>query len=181
MIVKKFIYQSFYIPMLRRSLRFFIALITDVTVAVIRISIILGHLYDHSKQNYVFFQQHKRKVFIHSFKNFKFTLRLFISALSVPFRLLYQGTKYINMTFSVDFEIGLQTNVTTIYYIKHICLMKQLTSRNEFISYARMTKYTAKNIMNTISKSRNLPYFYCRLQLDILLIFKILITILYIL
>ena len=41
--------------------------------------------------------------------------------------------------------------------------MKQLISRNEFISYARMTKYTAKSIMNTISKSRNLPYFYCRL------------------
>ena len=167
--------------MLSRSLRFFIALITDVAVAVISISIILGHLYDHSKQNYVFFQQHKRNFFFHSFKNFKFTLRLFISVVTVSFHFIISRHEWVlqnEQNELYDFEMCIQTNVPTIYYIKHICLMKQLISRNEFISYARMTKYTAKNIMNTISKSRNLPYFYCRLlQLDILLSFKILIPI----
>ena len=81
--------------MLRRSLRFFIALITDVTVAVIRISIILGHLYDHSKQNYVFFQQHKRNFFFHSFKNFKFTLRLFISVVTVSFHFIISRHEWV--------------------------------------------------------------------------------------
>ena len=62
--IYEFTYQAFYIPMLRRSLRVFIALIADIAVAVISISIVLGHFYDHSKLDYVLFTN-TTKLFIH--------------------------------------------------------------------------------------------------------------------